>query len=182
MAYAAAIGETPSGWGTIKVDVDHKIETQEDIQEVTKQIAYLNIKEDGTFRYTTVAILKDGIELLEANGFEYDSDPDAVLFPSDFKSDRGAGIMLGDDEHFAFWGHDITDEEAADTVIKYLTEDDVFDIGFTAPDLRTAILSRGVQRVLARRIPTDDDELVVTWSHVADASETFYPVTLVDLR
>lgn len=172
--------ETPKGWGTVEVLVDHEIVTEEDVAEVTKQIAYSNTRDDGSLRYTSVGILKDGIELLETNGVNYDTDVDAVLFPSDFETKDGPGIFLGEDEYFAVWGHTKSEAELADLLVEVLERDDAFDENFTADELRAGVLERGADRVQARKVSDDDDDLVISWSSISLATSS-YPVTLVRL-
>jgi hypothetical protein len=176
--------DTPKGWGTTIIDYDRPLDQQSDVNKVTREIALSNLRDDGSPRYTHVSILKDGIELLEHNGVDYDTHADAVLFKSDFEDVYGPGVLLGDDDHFAVWGHDWTDEDIVTAALDLLEKQGVFDDGqLQRSELKIALLERGGQRVRARRVDVgDENELVVSWAVLADADVTTYPITVLDLH
>lgn len=173
--------DSPKGWATVDVDVDHEIVSQADIDEVTKRIAYMNPKDDGTLRYTSVGIAsRDSIELLEYNGFDNDTDFEAVLYPSDFVSDSGVeAIVLGDDNYLAAWGHSVTEQEMADRTVALLAAQDALSEDVVAEEVVAAVLERGVIRTYAKALDRDP-ELSLSWFWPKDSGA--YPVTIVNLN
>jgi hypothetical protein len=168
--------DTPKGWGNIEIEVDHLIETDEDRLEVARAISRAGLEDGDEPRYTHVAI--NTLRLLGEPG---------ELEPSDFITLANGdveipGVSLGDDHFYAFWGWDISDEDAGAALERYFESVLELDDGLRL-ELQQEINRRKPQRVIAWQIGTRED-LALAWGRgVEDApeGEATYPLTIIDI-
>lgn len=177
--------ETPKGWGQVEIDVDHEIVTQEDKDEVTKQIARNELREDGAPRYTHLAvqvITKHENEVIEVES----SSALAPLTEKDFEFRWSAdkifkGTPIGEDDFFIFYGHDISEQDALTEIVDYF---EVVGADFSESELDEYIFSRKIDRTWAKQLgeTIDSGEWMITWNNVSESESGAFPVTVITLQ
>lgn len=179
--------ETPKGWGQVEIDVDHEIVSQADKDEVTKQIARSELREDGSPRYTHVAvqvITKKENEIIEV--WSKDNTPRPLTAEDlEFHFDAShtfKGTPIGEDDYFVFYGHDITELEVLTDILNYVeaAEWPMYE----EEEVSEYLFSRVMDRTYAKRIDDDltNSEWIISWKNVGENDRGAFPVTVVNLQ